>query len=313
MDVQSYTLPLVSVIIPNYNHALYLRQRLDSVFNQTYRNFEVIILDDCSTDNSMEIISRYKNNPHLSHIVANVTNSGNTFNQWNKGFSLAKGEIIWIAESDDYCELTMLDELVKAYISFPDIVLAYSTSIFINQGGMPLQHPKYKLGVKVFTGEDFVCRCMSTCNVVKNASSAIFSKKALINVRPDYQSYKGAGDYLFWVEIASQGRVARVDERLNYFRQTGASVTNKNFSSGQAAIEDMKVLQFIQSRYQLSWFHNRLAFASHSRLFKNVQYDSDEIKNKVYKLWKIHEYDSCLDYIMLRLRHLLIRFGNIYI
>ena len=102
------TYPLVSVIIPNFNHAPYLEQRLESVFNQTYQNFEVIILDDHSTDNSMEIIMRYKDNPHVSHIIENDINSGKVFKQWNKGFHLAKGELIWIAESDDFCELNML-------------------------------------------------------------------------------------------------------------------------------------------------------------------------------------------------------------
>ena len=80
--------PLVSVIIPNYNHAQYLEQRLDSVFNQTYQNFEVIFLDDCSTDNSLEVIEKYKGNPHLSRIVVNETNSGSPFKQWDKGIGL---------------------------------------------------------------------------------------------------------------------------------------------------------------------------------------------------------------------------------
>ncbi len=127
--------PLVSVIIPNYNHARYLEQRLDSVFGQTYPNFEVIILDDCSTDNSMEVINRYKDNSHLSQVVLNETNSGNTFKQWDKGISLAKGEIIWIAESDDYCELNLLAELIKAYTSKPNIVLAYAPVVFVNEDG----------------------------------------------------------------------------------------------------------------------------------------------------------------------------------
>ena len=78
--------PLVSIIIPNYNHARYLKQRLESIFNQTYQNFEVIFLDDCSTDNSSDIIEQYKDNPHLSQIVVNETNSGSPFKQWNKGF-----------------------------------------------------------------------------------------------------------------------------------------------------------------------------------------------------------------------------------
>ena len=77
-------MPNVSVIIPNYNHALYLQVRLDSVFNQTYQDFEVIILDDCSTDNSREIIEKYANNPKTSHIIFNDVNSGSTIKQWEK-------------------------------------------------------------------------------------------------------------------------------------------------------------------------------------------------------------------------------------
>ena len=69
-------MPLVTVIIPNYNHAKYLRQRIDTVLNQTYTSFEVIILDDCSTDNSKDIILSYKDNPHISNIVLNSENSG---------------------------------------------------------------------------------------------------------------------------------------------------------------------------------------------------------------------------------------------
>ena len=86
--------PLVSVIVPNYNHARYLEQRLDTVFNQTYQNFEVIILDDKSTDNSLEVINRYKDNPHLSQIVVNSQNTGSPFKQWDKGINLAKGGIL---------------------------------------------------------------------------------------------------------------------------------------------------------------------------------------------------------------------------
>ena len=85
--------PLVSVIIPNYNHARYLDERIQSVLNQTYQNFEVIILDDKSTDNSVEVINQYKDDLHVSCIIVNEENSGSTFKQWHKGFELAKGEI----------------------------------------------------------------------------------------------------------------------------------------------------------------------------------------------------------------------------
>ena len=98
--------PLVSVIVPNYNYARYMDERMQSILNQTYQNFEIIILDDCSTDNSRKVIEKYRGNPHVVAIVYNKENSGSTFKQWNKGFSIAKGELIWIAEADDTCKRT---------------------------------------------------------------------------------------------------------------------------------------------------------------------------------------------------------------
>src|SRR5690348_15535502 len=87
--------PKVSVIIPNYNHADHLQQRIETVLNQTYRDFDVIILDDCSTDGSKEVIEKYRNHPAVKTIVYNDVNSGNPFLQWKKGLDLAGGEWIW--------------------------------------------------------------------------------------------------------------------------------------------------------------------------------------------------------------------------
>src|SRR5690606_24447409 len=105
-------MPTVSVIIPNYNHAKYLRRRIDSVLAQTFQDFEIILLDDCSTDKSRDIIETYKGNAKVSHIVYNEENSGSPFKQWEKGIGLAKGKYIWIAESDDWCERNLLESLL---------------------------------------------------------------------------------------------------------------------------------------------------------------------------------------------------------
>ena len=75
---------LVSIILPNYNHAPYLQERLDSIFGQTHQNFEVIILDDASTDESLSILKPYQAHPKVSHFVLNKKNSGSPFKQWKK-------------------------------------------------------------------------------------------------------------------------------------------------------------------------------------------------------------------------------------
>ena len=71
---------LVSIIVPNYNHALYLRERLDSIYSQTYKKFEVILLDDASSDNSVEILTEYAQKyPQKTRLIVNEKNSGKVF------------------------------------------------------------------------------------------------------------------------------------------------------------------------------------------------------------------------------------------
>ena len=93
----------VSVIVPSYNHAQYLEDRIESILKQSYSQFEVILLDDLSSDHSAEILE-IQNHPKVSHCIINKQNSGSTFCQWNKGIHLAKGYLIWIAESDDVAD-----------------------------------------------------------------------------------------------------------------------------------------------------------------------------------------------------------------
>lgn len=81
---------------------------MKSIFNQTFQDFEVILLDDASTDNSREILHKYQEHPKVSHLIINETNSGSPFKQWEKGLAFARGEFIWIAESDDYCNIFFL-------------------------------------------------------------------------------------------------------------------------------------------------------------------------------------------------------------
>src|SRR5712671_345349 len=112
--------PTVSVIIPNYNHARFLRQRVDSVLGQTFQDFELILLDDCSTDERQSIIPENAADPRV-RMEFNEKNSGSTFKQWNKGVRLARGEYVWIAESDDYAEPQLLEKLVSRLNAEPSV------------------------------------------------------------------------------------------------------------------------------------------------------------------------------------------------
>ena len=127
--------PTVSVIVPNYNHSAYLSLRIDSILKQSYVDFELILLDDCSSDSSREILLSYESEPRVSHVIFNETNSGTTFKQWEKGISLARGRYIWIAESDDFADVDFLKVTIEALDQNPNAVIAYTGSQMVDDKG----------------------------------------------------------------------------------------------------------------------------------------------------------------------------------
>ena len=141
--------PLVSIIIPNYNHARFLDERMQSVLGQTYQNFEVIILDDRSTDNSREVIEKYRSNPKVRKILFNDTNSGSPFRQWKKGMELASG---------DSCEPTFLESLVPCFAD-EHVAFAFCRTTKVDEADKPFEVCQPDMhGSYVMEGHDFIAR-----------------------------------------------------------------------------------------------------------------------------------------------------------
>jgi glycosyltransferase involved in cell wall biosynthesis len=230
----------VSVIIPNYNHAPYLEQRLDSVLNQTYTNFEVIILDDCSTDNSKEVIEKYRGHHKISQIVYNEQNSGSTFKQWQKGIALAQGEWIWIAESDDWCELSFLDELVGQIDDANRVDLIFCNSLRF-QGDKILGFTGLRSLLKRLDGNEYITSRMIEGNTIMNASMALFRKSSYNEIPKDWMNYRFCGDWLFWIYIMKDAKIIEYGKVLNYYRTHEQNVSNKAFVNGDNEFERIKL------------------------------------------------------------------------
>jgi len=244
--------PFVSVIVPNYCHAQFLDERINSILSQTYENYEIIILDDCSPDNgaSKFVIEKYRKNSHVSQIVYNEVNTGSPFVQWEKGLELAKGEIVWIAESDDSCKSTFLEELLDSYLK-SDAVLAFCRSIRMDEKSRTFETFGMQDKLKhsfVMDGAEFNGKYMSVVNSVMNASSAIFSRKAALRLNKQYMFFKGSGDWLFWIEIAENGKVCFLDRNLNFFRKHGTNTTERTIREGSNILENKRVFDYLVDR-----------------------------------------------------------------
>lgn len=287
--------PFVSVIIPNYNHARYLDERIQSVLNQTYQNFEVIVLDDKSTDNSVGVINKYRNNPHVSHIVINEENSGSTFKQWHKGFELAKGELIWIAESDDKCEKELLCTLVAFFENNPNCVLAYTESILFKDDGTQLNCYEERES-EFLTGRDFISTRMAwTCAIV-NASSALFKKSVAMSIDKQYTDFKGAGDRLFWIEIAEHGDVGIDYHHLNFFRIHENNSTKRYYNEGINQREDLRILDYIKEKNYITTNQYQKIKRNYARWNIFSMKLSPRYRKEVSRIWNLRLSDKVYIY-----------------
>lgn len=225
--------PMVSVILPNYNHSVFLRERIESILNQTYQDFELIILDDCSTDDSRAVLFLYRNHPKVSSLIFNEKNSGNTFLQWNKGIRQAKGKYIWIAESDDTADVSFLENVIPALEQNPNATMCLTGSFLIDEQSRIMTRKsrdrwKETGEVKAFDGKEYVKHNLLYRNYVYNASMVVFRRDVYDGVDKRFLQLRCAGDWQFWIEVAQKGEVVEVRKKLNYFRQHTNKVTSRS-------------------------------------------------------------------------------------
>lgn len=249
-------MPKVSVVIPNYNHERFLRQRIESVLGQTYQDFELILMDDRSTDGSRAILQEYASDPRV-RLEFNERNSGSTFRQWGKGVRLAAGKYVWIAESDDYADPRLLEQLVWILDSEPEVTFAYCRSWRISEDGQRNGFADWYLADidPVRWTADFRVDGRQACrehfvhaNSVPNASAVVFRKAVYERVGGVDETLRVCGDWRLWVLMASEGQIAYVGEPLNYYREHMATVRNKRVESGLIAAEHLRTVRWMFDR-----------------------------------------------------------------
>ena len=254
--------PLVSIIVPNYNHAPYLRKRLDSIYAQTYTNYEVILLDDCSTDNSREILTEYaQKHPENTTTCFNETNAGFVFKQWNKGIDLAKGEYIWIAESDDYCSENFLEELVKQF-DYQSVMLAFVPSLFMQDGNQIWSTQEYLHDLPKFdwskpfimSAHNAVNKGFAIKNIIPNVSSMMFRNIGKIpqEVSEIWQNIRLCGDWIFYLSIIKGGTISYTNKATNYYRIHQGSTSLKIQETMDYYKEQMIVSEFVAKNYNIN-------------------------------------------------------------
>lgn len=254
----------ISVIIPNYNYEKFIYQRLYSVLLQEVKINELIILDDCSSDNSRElidgIVDKLKNYIDIKKIY-NDKNSGSAFKQWEKGFEIASSDYVWIAEADDYCDKLFLKKAIKPIISNDNIIISYTDTAFIDIVGKVITK-SIKSEIDIMkTGhwnsnyinsgkEEFNKYTFLNCTIA-NVSSAIIKRGNYKEYFKLITNYKQAGDWLFYVNIMQLGNIAYYNKPLNYYRVHGSNVSS--VTKKEAHLKEIeKIHNYYEKNYNLN-------------------------------------------------------------
>jgi glycosyltransferase involved in cell wall biosynthesis len=202
------------------------------VLDQSFNQIEIIILDDFSSDNSKDVIEELKGESKIARVVFNKKNSGSPFKQWVEGIELSKGDLIWIAESDDVADYKFLEKIVP-YFDDPEVVLVFTDCKIINEASDVvygnntwIHDPSLDIGfqMKSWEGPDFLEKFNRYRNFVSNASSAVFRKDAIDgSILDKIQTYRYSGDWFFWNRLALKGKVVFIPETLCNWRSHDAS------------------------------------------------------------------------------------------
>lgn len=247
---------MVTVIIPNYNHAPYLKKRIDTVLNQTFHDFEVIILDDCSTDNSKEVIEKYREHSKVKTVVYNQENSGSVFKQWKRGIELAEGEFLWIAESDDYASLLFLEKMVPFLKSNPSLGFAYCDAFIISGNGSLdaetfavkrnqwLQTSKWSNSY-VNEGINEIQENLLDYCTVNNASGVLFRKDALLKANPFDRKFRYIGDWYCYLKLCKNHKIGYLNETLNFYREHEVNASRGLYSNFNYVIEYYTLIEWV--------------------------------------------------------------------
>jgi len=248
---------MVSIVIPNYNHARFLVERIDSVLRQTYRDFEVIVLDDASTDGSKEVLKSFAGRPEVA-LRFNAENSGSTFKQWNKGVQQAHGKYVWIAESDDVADVRFLETLVPVLEEHPHVVLVKCRSQKVDETGRELVGSVEDPAGRDWR-EDFIINGREDCrlqlehgNSITNASAVLFRRQAYLEVGGADESFRMCGDWLLWAKMMQRGDFAYRAASLNRYRFHDGSVRSMCLTSGVRDVEDLKVYRYLLESLSVS-------------------------------------------------------------
>jgi glycosyltransferase involved in cell wall biosynthesis len=259
----------VSVVIPNYNYEKYMSERLNSIINQTHKVDEIIFLDDCSKDNSVNVAREILEKSNIDfQIIENKQNAG-VYRQWLKGFDLAKNDLVWIAEADDFAKPDFLESLIFLFDTNEQIGLAYTQSIIVDENSNiiyddvkfhtdEIDEEKWENSY-INDGLSEIEKALLYRNTIPNVSACLINKKYLLGIEKKILNYKYCGDWFLYSYLLNSSNIAFCHRSLNCFRKHTNNVTTVNTFKNDYIDEVLRIKKYIYSIVKINLrMHNKM-------------------------------------------------------
>lgn len=211
----------VSILLTCYNHIKYLPAALEGVRGQTFRDFEIIAIDDGSTDGTRDWLTAHASDCRL---VFNEKNLG-TYGTLNEGLRLATGEFIAILNDDDLWAPRKLEAQLDLFENHPDVGLVHTNGGFIDGDGKAIEGKPLGFWFPTFETGDIMWDLFYENKII--ASAALVRRACFDKLGGFNEKYFGSGDWEMWFRIAQQYEVGCVDEELTFYRVHGANASHK--------------------------------------------------------------------------------------
>ncbi len=281
--------PLVSFCIPTFNRAAHLGETLDSALNQTEKNFEIIVVDDASTDSTEKVVKGFTD-PRIRYFKNNK-NLGVPKN-YNYVFSLAKGEYLCLLEDHDLLDPGYLEELLSLFKSHPELSFAFCSIAMIDQNGkkkIKYSHPFPKVISSKKALRRLLTRITCPCSL-----TTLIRRSFLCNFEEPFSSdFWWYADINLWMQLAAKGDLGYVDKPLLQmrFREENHFLKGKEWKTLFAVdkihqanwklLHPEKSIREIIDRglYGAAKTLNIAKLKANKTYFRNMPWDNDDSKN----------------------------------
>jgi len=223
--------PLISVIIPLYNAEKYIAETIQSVINQTYTNWELLVVDDCSTDTSRDIVREYESKDNRIKLIESESNFGGPARPRNIGLENVKGEYIAFLDADDVWLPQKLDKQLKFLRANPNMDICHTLANVINENSEPqgfFDNQKAYNKLKPFISQKNILFYMNNINI----NSTLMRSNSELKFEED-KNLIAVEDWNLWIKlIKNEKKVVLLNEKLLNYRIHNASISNRNTDVG---------------------------------------------------------------------------------